>query len=125
MDWEVGPFFCGINRLVVIPEFNIRLNSPTSTTKQIEVANRFGGDEGVVIQLNNNGYQQSHGLRSFNCSWLSDYSGEDERIWIGGEYPIKIETIRTLSNSANYIDYFRPFFYFDCMINGVIKFDKS
>ena len=38
-----GPFFCGMSLLMVIPQFNIRLNGPTSTSKCIEVAQRFGG----------------------------------------------------------------------------------
>lgn len=51
---ERGPFFCGMSFIMVIPQFNILLNGPTSTSKQIEVAYRFSGDEGIVIQINNN-----------------------------------------------------------------------
>ena len=65
-----GPFYCGMSRIMVIPEWNIRLCSPTSTSKQIEVATRFGGDDGMIIQINNNGYYASWNARCFNCSWL-------------------------------------------------------
>ena len=47
-----GPFYCGMSFVMVIPSFNIRLCAPTSTSKQVEVATRFGGDEGIIIQLN-------------------------------------------------------------------------
>eukprot|EP01084_Bolivina_argentea_P032029 59253_1 len=47
--FESGPFFCGIGHVMVIPQFNIRLCSPTSTTKQQEVATRFAGDDGIII----------------------------------------------------------------------------
>eukprot|EP01084_Bolivina_argentea_P071675 130243_1 len=32
-----GPFYCGMSSLLIIPQFNIRLCSPTSTSKQIAV----------------------------------------------------------------------------------------
>ncbi len=35
---EKGPYYCGLSYVMVIPQFNIRLYSRTSTTKQIEVA---------------------------------------------------------------------------------------
>ena len=62
-----------------IPEFNIFLCSPTSTSKQIEVAIKFSGDHGIVIQLDNPPNDQYQFLRGFNCSWLSRYKEEDER----------------------------------------------
>ena len=38
-----GPFYCGMSFVMVIPQFNIRLNGPTSTSTSIEVAHGFGG----------------------------------------------------------------------------------
>eukprot|EP01084_Bolivina_argentea_P266876 452831_1 len=73
-----GPFFCGLTSFMIIPEFQIRLCGPTSTSKQISVATRFGGEHGMIIQLNNNGHYQVKFLRSFCCCWLSNYNGEDE-----------------------------------------------
>merc|ERR1719334_2806135 len=48
-----GPFYCGMSCVLNIPQFSIRLNGPTSTSLRIEVAMRFGGVEGMIIQLNN------------------------------------------------------------------------
>eukprot|EP01084_Bolivina_argentea_P147917 258728_1 len=67
---ERGPFYCGISFVIALPQFNIRLCSPTSTTKNIEVATRFGGDRGIIIQLNNGDQDNSLFLRSWDCSWL-------------------------------------------------------
>ena len=53
-----GPFFCGMSFIATIPSFNIRLYGPTSTSPNIEVATRFGGDKGIIIELNNNGEQK-------------------------------------------------------------------
>eukprot|EP01084_Bolivina_argentea_P008584 16055_1 len=115
---ESGPFFCGLSFQMVIPEFNIRLNAPTSTTKQIAVACRFGGDDGITLQLNNNGCLNSFQLTAWDCSWLSSFNEEDERVWIGGQHPIKVESITLILTSVNYYQYLRSFFYFDCMITG-------
>ena len=74
-----GSYYCGMSVVLNIPEFNIFLCSPTSTSKQIEVAIKFSGDHGIVIQLDNPDTPQYRQLRGFNCSWLSRYKEEDER----------------------------------------------
>ena len=48
-----GPFFSGMNKVMVIPEIMIRLNGSCSTSKSIEVATRFAGNDGIIIQMNN------------------------------------------------------------------------
>eukprot|EP01084_Bolivina_argentea_P024271 45244_1 len=113
-----GPFYCGMSFSMVIPEFNIRLCGPTSTSMKIEVATRFGGDKGIIIELNNNGYYNGWVLRCWNCCWLSNYIGEDERLFIGGAWPIKIENIRNIETHKNFGKFFKPLFYFDCMLDG-------
>ena len=95
-----GPFYCGMSKLMVIPDFNIRLCCPTSTSKQIAVATRFGGSDGIIIQLNNYRYFFSTKLRSFNCSWLSNYCAEDERLLFGGASQVQIENIYILKLSS-------------------------
>ena len=75
----LGSFYCGMSFVMNIPEFNIFLCSPTSTSKQIEVAIKFSGDKGIVIQLDNPETPQYEELRGFNCSWISRYKEEDER----------------------------------------------
>lgn len=43
-EWNIlhnrvkGPFFCGISKKMVLPEYNIRLCGPTSTSKAVEIA---------------------------------------------------------------------------------------
>ena len=70
-----GPFFTGLSFVMNIPQFGINLNSPTSTSVHIEVATKFGGDDGMIIQLDIGDMW----LRGFDCSWLSQYKEEDER----------------------------------------------
>eukprot|EP01084_Bolivina_argentea_P218959 371456_1 len=113
-----GPFFCGMSTVMIIPEFNIRLCGPTSTSRHIEVATRFAGEKGIIIQLNNNGDYYATDLRSFNCSWVSNYAGEDEQLFIGGDRRIKIESIINIVTKENFENFFQALFYFHCMING-------
>eukprot|EP01084_Bolivina_argentea_P251301 421432_1 len=44
-----GPFYTGMSKIMVMPEFNIRLCSPTSTSIFKEVGTRFAGEEGILI----------------------------------------------------------------------------
>ena len=75
----LGPYYTGMSFVMNIPEFSIFLCSPTSTSMQIEVAIKFSGDQGTVIQLDNPCRSQYEFLRGFNCCWLSRYKEEDER----------------------------------------------
>ena len=75
----LGSFYCGMSFVMNIPEFNIFLCSSTSTSKQIEVAIKFSGDQGIVIQLDNPQTQQYWNLHGCDCSWISRYKEEDER----------------------------------------------
>eukprot|EP01084_Bolivina_argentea_P131230 231654_1 len=114
-----GPFFCGLSVVMAIPEFNIRLCSPTSTSKQFTVATRFGGYSGMIIEMNNNGDAVSGTyLRCFNCTWLSKYPEEDERLFFGGDYRIRIMSVRNIETKQNFARFARPLFFFDAMIDG-------
>ena len=98
--------------------FNVRLNGPTSTSLQAAVAMRFGGDEGIMIELNNDGDWNSEYLRIFSCSWISSYHGEDEMLMIGGRHRMRIEGVTHLQSKTDYKLYFHALFYFDAMLNG-------
>eukprot|EP01084_Bolivina_argentea_P020673 38438_1 len=126
-----GPFYCGMSCVMAIPELNIRLCAPTSTSKQKEVAERFAGECGMVIKLNNNGHSNAYNLRIFCCSWISTYKEEDEYLFVGGRFQIRVESIMNVPTNTNYEYLCTPLFYFDCMIKGTalddvdMKVDKS
>eukprot|EP01084_Bolivina_argentea_P153083 266926_1 len=115
-----GPFFCGISPLKVLQEFSIRLFSPTSTTKSIEVAETFAGYHGMIMQLNTNG--SLNGLmqytKAFCTSWISNYSSEDEYLFCGGLmlHSLRVETIITSQTSQNFAPFFRALFYFHSIL---------
>eukprot|EP01084_Bolivina_argentea_P307464 531452_1 len=115
-----GPFYTRISQVMNVSEFNIRLCSPVSTSATIEVVTRYNDDlHGMVMQLNNNGdYENARYLRSFNLSWISKYKEDDERLFIGGDWKIRIETVKLIHTKENFIQYFNALFVFDCMCNG-------
>lgn len=117
---EQGPFYCGVTRVLIIPSFCIRLYSPTSTSKHIEVSLNFAQRDGMIIQLNNNGNFAAYALTFFDTSWLSRYPDEDERVFCGGLVPIRVEIIRIVEGSLNFEQYNHALFVYDCMVSGLL-----
>ena len=74
----LGPFYCGMSSVMTIPQFTMQLFSPTSTSCHIEVAMKFSGDNGIIIQFDNEGGMAT-GMEGLDVSWISRYKEEDER----------------------------------------------
>eukprot|EP01084_Bolivina_argentea_P282514 483604_1 len=116
---EQGPFYCGVDKVLALYQFNIRLCGPTSTTKQRQVAERFASEDGMLIHLNNNGeLHSSKRVRWFDCSWISHYKGEAERLFFGGGYKIRIQSLSIIRNKRNFEPYYHALYLFDCMVSG-------
>ena len=116
-DRVSGPFYCGMGVVLNLPQFSIRLYGPTSTSTHIEVAMRFSGTNGTIIQLNNQG--SSGQLESFfDCHWVSAFPEESERLMMGGRYKLEMESVRIIETGDNYSKFMRAFHLFDCMLSG-------
>ena len=105
-----------------IGSFSIRLNVPTSTSKQKEIAIRFTGRDGLVLQLNNN---QHPGILEvfFDSSWISAFPEEDERIYFGGRHKTQLQSIIVMQTKKNYHQIINAFFKFDSMLSaGYMKY---
>ncbi len=96
----------------MIPTFSTRLCGPISTSKHREIAVRFADDKGIVIKLNNIGLRYNW-VKCLNVSFISKYTEEDERLFFGGRYPLRVESIFVIGSAHNW-------FYFDSMINGYV-----
>ena len=72
-----GPFYCGMSRLMLMPQFAMKLFSPTSTSCQIAVAVKFSGEGGILIQFRN-GTGRAAYLKGLDVSWISRFKEEDE-----------------------------------------------
>eukprot|EP01084_Bolivina_argentea_P295573 508911_1 len=94
--------------------FYVNFSAPSSMTKQIAVAAMFANN-GIILQveqcLNNQAY-------FFNCSLLSSYCSEDERLFISTDDKLKINSIRNVSTKENYKYYIKSLLYFDYFIHG-------
>ena len=116
-DYEVGTFYCGLSAVLNIPCFAILLNGPCSTSKQKEISIRFATRDGIIMQLtNNNGSAQF--TRFFDCSWISCYPEEDERLFIASRQRMKIDTIIVIETANNYEVFFNALYLFDAIISG-------
>ena len=111
---ENGPFFCGVNRLMIVSSFGIRLCSPTSTSKARSVAIRFADTEGIVLRFNN----EEGALKFFDCSAVSAFTEESERLFFGGDYRTRVESVMVMDGFKNYRKYFHIFYAFDLMLSG-------
>eukprot|EP01084_Bolivina_argentea_P129335 228429_1 len=111
-----GPFFCGMDHMMVIPQFYITLSVPTSTSKSIEVAEGFGGDHGVIVQLNN----KRSIVRSFGSSWISNYSSENEWIFCEQvfEANLRIEAVILQDTQQNFSEFCLSLYFFDQILSG-------
>ena len=115
---QSGPFFCGMGVVLNIPEFAIRLNGPTSTSLHIEVAMRFGGNDGMIIQMNNRCWRAGADEVFFRCDWISAFPEESECLMMGGRYKLELESVRIIETKNNYERFFRAFHLFDGMLSG-------
>ena len=77
-EWnkERGPFYSGVDMLLCLEGFSLRLRGPTSTSKHIEVALKFSKREGIIMSLNNTGYHFAEDLPFLDCSWFSAFADE-------------------------------------------------
>ena len=107
-DSNITVFFHGISMVMQFPSAVASFCSPTSTTVAFTVAINFAKD-GMVLELENN---KSIAMKFFDCSILSDFSNEDERLFIQGGYrcdlsdlshtALSFHSIRLLHLNHNY-----------------------
>eukprot|EP01084_Bolivina_argentea_P090681 163350_1 len=98
-DTKINIFYHGISCLLLFPAFLTTFSSPTSTTVQISVATIFAKTKGAILEL------QKHDLylRYFNCTWLSSFANEDERLFFSSTYGhLRFGSIRNIKDNHNY-----------------------
>ena len=121
---ESGPFFCGINCILNVGSFAIILRGPCSTTTVKAIATNFATEKGMILKLNNDSFDAGR-QRFFDCSWISNYFEESERLWIAGYFPLRIVSIVMVLTAKNYQNAMRSLYLFDAMISGVEQHYKD
>ena len=112
---ESGPYYCGLNRVLTFPSYITRFCGPCSTSTQLSVATRFAKGDGLILTVNN--YDVN--LHFFNCSWISRYREEEERLFISGTNTIKIENITIIENGKKYTKLVKVLRGLDDIITGI------
>eukprot|EP01084_Bolivina_argentea_P008921 16699_1 len=102
-EYRGASFYTGISFVMSIPSFRIRLCSPSSTSTQIEVAIKFSGRNGMILKLMK--AKGWNSLQAFDCSWISRYKEEDERLFHGGHHPIYIQTVIIRNTNENFFKF--------------------
>eukprot|EP01083_Nonionella_stella_P070504 188677_1 len=121
---EPGPFFCGISVIMHFPQFAIYLSGPCSTTKQEEIACNFAGETGIIIKLQNDTFMTKLLGRFFDCSFISNYVEEDERLWINTGVKLRMQTIKMVKSGNNYKQFFHAFYCLDALLSSEFMYDS-
>ena len=69
-EYEQGPFFTGINVVINIPEFSIMFSGPCSSSKQIAIATNFASRNGMILEIQNDGFGNSQSFLIVNSSQI-------------------------------------------------------
>ena len=117
---KVDTFYHGVSKLI-FSSFVSFFASPTSTTAQLEVATVFANENGLILELE----KSSRSLKYFNCTWLSFYGSEDERLFCGGLFPIHFNSIRDMNTNENYEKFIHSLTSFNYSINGQQTFSSQ
>ena len=93
---EKRPYFTGLSYQLHIPQFQIGLIGPTSTSMAKEIAVNFAGERGMLIIL------KGGRSKCFDASWLSAYPEEEERIFCGSTDRETVTSIVLVDSCKNY-----------------------
>eukprot|EP01084_Bolivina_argentea_P176950 306109_1 len=111
-------FYHGISFLY-IGKFLATFNAPTSTTTKLQIATIFAKHDGIILELNT--YDPA--LRYFNCSFVSCYGYENERLFFHpprhfmmnqNGFKLKFKSIRNVKTDEN----------FERFMNGLVVLQK-
>ena len=114
---ESGPFFCGLNCVLNVPQFAVSFQCPLSTTKTKAIALRFAGERGMVMVMNNKGDGCDREM-FMNAKWLSAFPEEDERLFMGSTQWLKVVSLTVIQSAKTYRVPFGAFSKFDQVLNG-------
>ena len=112
-------FYHGISDEMMFLETTMYFHAPLSTTTSIEVAIAYSNHNNNDYLLELADDDTVLGMaRYFDCSWLSDFGNESEKLFIGGYKPLKIHTVLDALLGRNYINYLKALHIIDQMMGG-------
>merc|ERR1712228_1098314 len=106
-------FYHGISQSMLFESTSFHVYGPMSTTVEMWVALNFS-QKGMVIDILND----KVATPLFDCSYWSDFTNENERLFIGSLQPFTFETIHYLPLKENYQIFIRVIGILMQMIKG-------
>merc|ERR1712228_772957 len=106
-------FYHGISQSMLFESTSFHVYGPMSTTVEMWVALNFS-QKGMVIDILND----KVATPLFDCSFWSDFTNENERLFIGSLQPFTFETIHYLPLNENYEIFIRVIGILMEMIDG-------
>eukprot|EP01084_Bolivina_argentea_P053493 98212_1 len=97
---RIKRFYHGINKEMLFDSLSCNISSPFSTTSSFAVAVHFSKNVGMILELSAHAF-----LKYWNCSWLSDFGNENEKLFIGGFYPFSFVNIIQPSKGLDHSKY--------------------
>ena len=100
-------FYHGVS-LMYFYSFRAAFNAPPSTTTQINVAAIFASDTGMILKLGGNNEALSSSVKFFNCSLVSNFANEEERLFIqpwADNHCLHVLSIMNMATHENYRKY--------------------
>ena len=118
--YEEGPFYCGLNRILnVAGQSDVLFAAPLSTTKNIEIAINFAQRGGMIMEISNTvDSSQGHNVNMFDCSWISRYPEENERLFVANQYKLRIKSIKIIDDGQSVESFLMAIRLLSCFING-------
>eukprot|EP01084_Bolivina_argentea_P084624 152977_1 len=117
-DTEINVFYHGVS-LLYFTKFIAEFNAPTSTTTKLQIATVFAKTDGIILELHK--CYECCSLRYFNCSFISDFGNEEERLFIQPprcfKRDLKFVSIRNMSTDENYKGYIKSLTLFQKIID--------
>eukprot|EP01084_Bolivina_argentea_P194237 333236_1 len=112
---NVKIFYHGVSYLY-FSKFVAEFKSPTSTTTKLQIATIFANNDGIILELQQAKYGWD--LKHFNCSFISCFGNEDERLFINPPryQRLQIVSIRNMSTDENYKEFIKAFNVFNSMV---------
>lgn len=114
MDGDIKRFYHGISDSLLFEGTHAYIHGVLSTTSCFYVAVNFShSNSGLVLEL-----CPANSLKYFSCNWLSAYSHEQEKLFIGGFLSFTFIDIVDTTFGEQYLQYIKAISILDTMTDG-------
>eukprot|EP01084_Bolivina_argentea_P224276 379296_1 len=121
---KVKKFYHGCSKLI-FTKFCAEFYGPISTSTHIEVATLFARNNGIILELTKNNGLRCGGLTYFDCSWISKFGGENERLFIGGHKPLRFANIILIEDNLSCRQFIQSLYCFGKVLQGKRVYSKE